>query len=195
MNKCSQFRFSDKSLPEKVVGKRGEVALRIGGRTFSSSADSSRSTQDREGNPIEAAVVEVPRRYVTGFRLADVPDDINVVVIDYGDGDGFTSSAMFTRCDCCGDRIAWMQSISFRDQWDKNINASDYARAMTEAVRARSAELDDILPGNLDDEGDLIAADYTIKLPEDIAVADAVRWVEEVEMDIERRRDAILNRS
>ena len=195
MNKCNQFRFSDKSLPEKVIGKRGEVALRIGGRTFSSSAESTRSTQDREGNSIVAAVVEVPRRYVAGFRLTDIPDDINLVVIDYGDGDGFTSSAMFTRCDCCGDRIAWMQSISFRDQWDESINASDYARAMTEAVSARSAELDDILPGRLDDEGDLIAVDYTIKLPEEIGAADAVRLVEEVEMDIERRRDALLNRS
>ena len=162
----------------EVVRIEGEpISIRLNGQEF--------PCEEETGQAI------IPRKFLAGLRLSEIPDDITIKpvefiddhVIEVQDDIGFSPFSD-------GSASALVEEMYRRKFWDGEVGLSPYVVALRQAIseHEESAELD------FQDDGDYIFLHYEITIAEDLEIQEAILRVEAIIGDIGRRADQLEGR-
>ena len=133
----------------------------------------------------------VPKKFLTGIRLSDIPDDItikpvesikdNVIEINHDfELSGFRDS----------EASAIVEEMFRRKFWDEEVGLTPYVTALREAI-----DEDDVTgETDFDDDSDYIFLHYEVTISEDFEMQDATAFVDGVIEDIHKRANQLVHR-
>lgn len=162
----------------EVVRVEGEpVSARLSGHEF--------PCEDETGQTI------VPKKFLTGFRLSEIPNDITIKPVESIEGhvihvEHDIALSQFSD----GLSLAVVEEMFRRKFWDGEVGLSPYVAALRQAVddREEAAETD------FQDDGDYVFLHYEITIGEDLEIQEAIRRVEGAIKAIHERADQLVSR-
>jgi diguanylate cyclase (GGDEF)-like protein len=162
----------------EVVRIEGEpVSIRLNGQEF--------PCEEETGQTI------IPKEFLTGLRLSEIPDGITIKPVESIDGHVIEAQnniglSLFSD----GSASALVEEMFRRKFWDGEVGLSPYVAALRQAIseHEEAAELD------FQDDGDYIFLHYEITIAEDLEIQEATRRVEAVIGDIGQRADQLVSR-
>lgn len=153
------------------------VALRLNGKEF--------PCEEETGETI------IPKKFLTGFRLSEIPDGIIIKPVDSIDGHVIERQndiglSLFSD----GSASAVVEEMFRRKFWDGEVGLSPYVAALRQAISEHegAAELD------FQDDGDYIFLHYEITIGKDLEIERAILGVEAVIGEIGERADRLVAR-
>jgi len=160
---------------DKVVG------LRLSGKVFQAE--------------LESGEVIVPKRFLTGFRLSDIPDELVVKPVEAIEGNVIhLEHDILISAFRDGVAVARVEDMGRRKLWDGEVGFAKFMEAMRQAIRERHAAMSDLEETDFQDDGDYIFIWYEVRISEDFPIEQAVGHIEGVILKLEKRRDRILER-
>jgi diguanylate cyclase (GGDEF)-like protein len=153
------------------------VAIRINGNEFACEEETYQTT--------------VPKKFLTGIRLSEIPDDItikpvesikdNVIEINHDfELSGFRG----------GEASAIVEEMFRRKFWDGDVGLTPYVTALREAI-----DEDDVTSeSDFDDDSDYIFLHYEVTISEDFVMQDATAFVDGVIERVHERADQLVHR-
>jgi len=153
------------------------VSLRIGEREFEVEE--------------ETGYVTVPKEFLTGSRLSDMPEDISIKPVEKIEGHTIhvqndVALSQFTG----GLASAVVEDMFRRKFWDGHTGLSPYVAALRQAID----EVDEAAETDFQDDGDYIFVHYEITMTEDLRIQDAIHFVDATIERIQERADQLVSR-
>lgn len=161
-----------------LVTHDGEpVALRINGHEFACQGEQGEAT--------------IPRRFLVGFPLSEIPEGIAIKPVEDIDGNVIHLEHDVTLSRFCdGSASAWVEEMFRRKFWDGDVGLTPYVLALRQAI----AEHEQTSETSFQDDGDYIFLHYEIAITRDLEVQDAITMVETIIARIGRRADQLVAR-
>jgi diguanylate cyclase (GGDEF)-like protein len=162
----------------EVVRIEGEpVSIRLNGQEF--------PCEEETGQTI------IPKKFLTGLRLSEIPDDITIKPVESIDDhviEAQNDIALSLFSD--GSASALVEEMYRRKFWDGEVGLSPYVAALRQAIseHEEAAELD------FQDDGDYIFLHYEITIAEDVEIQEAILRVEAVIGDMGKRANQLVGR-
>src|SRR6266478_5577192 len=123
----------------------------------------------------ETGYVRVPKEFLTGIRLSDIPADIIIKPVDKIDGHTIhiTNDVAFSQFGA-GSASAAIDEMFRRKFWDGDTGLSPYVAALRQALN----ETDQAAETDFDDDGDYILLHYDIFIENDFEIQEAMQLVD-----------------
>jgi diguanylate cyclase (GGDEF)-like protein len=139
----------------------------------------------------ETGYVTVPKEFLTGFRLSDIPADIIIKPDDKIEGHTIhiTNDVAFSQFSG-GSASAAVEGMFRRKFWDGDTGLSPYVAALRQAVN----ETDQAAETDFDDDGDYIFLHYDILIENDFEIQEATELVDAAIQRIHQRADQLVTR-
>lgn len=136
-------RSRQSDLPPELISVAGEVVgVRIAGREFP--CDS------------EALETTVPKSFLTGFKLSDLPERLIVKPVESINGSTFEVKNDFGLSSFRGGSASAFVEVMYRRKyWDGDVGLSRYIEALRHAINER----DDSTESDFQDDGDSFCAE------------------------------------
>ncbi len=149
--------------------------------------------QDFRADPDSGEVI-VPKNFLNGFRLSEIPDDCVINPVEAVEGNVIDrehdiSIGAFRE----GSAVASVEDMGRRKLWDGEVGFSKFMGAMRQAIRERHVAVGDVEETGFEDDEDYIFIWYDVLLSGDMPIEAAVSHVERVVGELEARRDRILS--
>src|SRR6202046_4257895 len=162
----------------RLIKHDGEpVSVRIGGHEF----------------PCEEELGEtvIPKRFLVGFHLSEIPDGIVIKPVDAVEGNTIhlKHDVALSRF-CEGSASAFVEEMFRRKFWDGDVGLTPYILALRQAV----AEQEQTSETSFEDDGDYIFLHYEITMTTDPEIHDAIKMVEATIEQIGQRADQLVAR-
>jgi diguanylate cyclase (GGDEF)-like protein len=161
-----------------LIERDGEPAsVQIGGHEFACEPES--------GETI------IPKRFLVGFRLSQIPAGIVIKPVDAIEGNAIhlTHDVAMSRFRE-GSASASVEEMFRRKFWDGDIGLTPHVIALRQAV----AEHQHASETDFEDDGDYVFLHYEITIASDLDIQDAVRMVEGAIEQIGARADQLATR-
>jgi diguanylate cyclase (GGDEF)-like protein len=153
------------------------VSLRIGEQAFEVEEETGYAT--------------VPKEFLTGFRLSDIPSDISIKPVERIEGNTIHVESDVTLSQFTdGSATATVEEMFRREFWDGDLGLSPYVAALRQAVD----EDDETSETHFDDDGDYIFLHFDVKIAEDLEIQKATRFVDATIERIHERADQLAHR-
>ncbi len=150
--------------------------------------------QDFLGDP-ESQEVTIPKKFLTGFRLSEIPGDVVIKPVEAIEGSVIhVENDIAIGCFTDGRALAHVEEMGRRKLWDGEVGFGKFMEAMHQAVGERHEVLGDVAESDFQDDGDYIFLWYEVLVSEDMAIENAIGHIENVISKLEARRDQILRR-
>jgi len=139
----------------------------------------------------ETGYVTVPKEFLTGFRLSEIPADIIIKPVDKIEGHAIhiTNDVAFSQFSG-GSGSAAVEEMFRRKFWDGETGLSPYIAALRQAVK----ETDESAETDFADDGDYIFLHYAILIGKDLEIHEAMKLVDAVIQSIHQRADQLVAR-
>src|SRR5713101_7328488 len=139
----------------------------------------------------ETGYVIVPKEFLTGFRLSDIPADIIIKPVDKIEGHTIhiTNDVAFSQFSG-GSASAAVEEMFRRKFWDGDTGLSPYIAALRQATN----ETDEAAETDFDDDGDYIFLHYDILIEKDLEIQEATQLVDAAIQRIRQRADQLVTR-
>ncbi len=139
----------------------------------------------------ETGYVRVPKEFLTGIRLSDIPADIIIKPVDKIDGHTIhiTNDVAFSQFGA-GSASAAIDEMFRRKFWDGDTGLSPYVAALRQALN----ETDQAAETDFDDDGDYILLHYDIFIENDFEIQEAMQLVDSAIQRIHQRADQLVTR-
>ncbi len=143
---------------------------------------------------LESEEVIVPKKFLTGFRLSDVPDGLVIKPVEAIEGNVIhVENDIAIGCFIRGHALARVEEMGRRKLWDGEVGFGKFMEAMRQAVSERHETMGDVDVSDFQDDGDYIFLWYEVVISEDMSVENAIRHVEKIVAKLGERRDQILS--
>jgi hypothetical protein len=182
-------------VPEQVFRNNGIGGIRFNGKSYFTHPTMVREKIDGDGAVRKIWNVEVPVKNLFGFRLADIPADINIIPYEILLHAKLPPLLAFEHCGCCDEVVACIVYAGERTLWPEKIDLGKFMKMTTEAVDERNITVGDVYRPAHGDEGDVVWSRYAVQIPGDTAIDEAIKRVETIAGEIEKVRDEKLSRS
>ncbi len=160
-----------------LAGNDGIEGLKIAEREF--------LCEDGDGS------IVVPREFLVGFRLSDIPRGIGIKAIERREGQALRVNDDMTLRQFAEDAAAVSVEEMFRRKfWDGETGLSPYVAGLRLAI----AEDEETIERQFTDDGDYIFLHYSVSVAEDLEIEEAIRFVEAVIMRLHRRAVQLVSR-
>ena len=139
----------------------------------------------------ETGYVTVPKEFLSGFRLSDIPDDIGIKPVEKIEGHTIhINNDVVLSPFSDGAASATVEEMFRRKFWDGETGLSPYIAALRQAI----AEDEESSESDFQDDGDYIFLHYAITITEDLEIREAIHFVDAVIERIRKRADQLLSR-
>ncbi len=133
----------------------------------------------------------IPRKFLTGFRLSEIPPDVMIKPVECIKNNVIHVENNFTLSRYTnGEGAALVEEMFRRKFWDGEVGLTPYVAALRQAI----AETADVAESDLDDDGDYIFLHYEISFRQDLDVQHAMQRVDAAISAIHERADQLVNR-
>jgi diguanylate cyclase (GGDEF)-like protein len=152
------------------------VSVRIGGHEFACEE--------------ETGCVTVPKGFLRGFLLSEIPEDISIKPVEKIEGNRIHVKNEVTLYQFeDGSATAAVEEMFRRKFWDGETGLSPYITALRQAVAEKEATEKDF-----QDDGDYIFLHYDITISEDLGIQEAILFVDAAIEGIQKRADQLVSR-
>jgi diguanylate cyclase (GGDEF)-like protein len=161
-----------------LIKRDGElVSVRIDGHEF--------ACEEEYGETM------IPKRFLVGFHLSEIPDGIVIKPVDAIEGNvvQVEHDVALSRF-CEGSASAFVEEMFRRKFWDGDVGLTPYVVALRQAV----AEQQQASETDFQDDGDYIFLHYEITIASGQEVQDAIKMVEGTIEQIGKRADLLVAR-
>lgn len=139
----------------------------------------------------EAGYVIVPKEFLAGFRLSDIPADISIKPVEkIEDHTIHISNDVSFSSFSDGAASVAVEEMFRRKFWDGETGLSLYVAALRQAI----AEDEESSESDFQDDGDYIFLHYAITITEDLEIREAIHFADAVIERIRKRADRLLSR-
>jgi hypothetical protein len=158
----------------------------------------------RDGEPISVRIddhefaseeehgeIIIPKRFLVGFHLSEIPDGIVIKPVDDIEGNviQLTHDMALSRFRE-GSASASVEEIFRRKFWDGDVGLTPYVLALRQAV----AEQEQPSETDFQDDGDYVFLHYEITITRDPEIQDAIKVAETTIEQVRRRADQLVAR-
>jgi|SRR5581483_5000525 len=139
----------------------------------------------------ETGYATIPKEFLKGFRLSDIPDGIGIKPVERIEGHTIhiANDVVLTQF-ISGSASATVEEMFRRKFWDGETGLSPYVTALGQAIH----EAEDIGETDFQDDGDYIFLHYEVKFNEDIDIQEAIRSVDTAIERVQKRADQLVTR-
>lgn len=153
------------------------TSLRIGDREF----------EVEEGS----GYVVVPKEFLTGFRLSDIPREISIKPVEKIEGHTIYVENDVAISQFSGASASAMVEEMFRRKfWDGDTGLTPYVAALRQAIE----EAQGVAETDFQDDGDYVFVHYEVVIAEDLGVQEAIRLVDAAVKQIQMRAEQLVKR-
>ena len=133
----------------------------------------------------------IPKAYLTGFRLSEIPDEIIIKPVEKIEGsmihvENDVALSQFSS----GSASAAVEEMFRRKFWNGDIGLSPYVAALRQAVD----EIDEAVETDFEDDDDYVFLHYDITITEDLEIQEATQFVDATIERIHDRTDQLARR-
>lgn len=133
----------------------------------------------------------VPREFLTGFRLSEIPDGVTIKPVEHiEDGVIHVNNHIGLTRFADGSASAFIEEVFRRKFWDGEVGLSPYVVALRQAI----AEINNTQECDFQDDGDYIFLHYEITILDDLDIRDAIHQLEIAVTSIHERTDQLTRR-
>jgi diguanylate cyclase (GGDEF)-like protein len=139
----------------------------------------------------ETGYTTVPKEFLSGFRLSDIPDDISIKPVEKIESNTIhiTNDIALTGFGN-GSASATVQEMFRRKFWDGDVGLSPHVAALRESIAENEAAAET----HFDDDDDYIFLHYEVTITEDLEIAAAIQKVEGIITAVRERADQLVAR-
>jgi diguanylate cyclase (GGDEF)-like protein len=153
------------------------VAIRINGHEFACEEETYQTT--------------IPKEYLIGIRLSEIPDDITIKPVESIKGNVIKINHDFELSGFRGGEASAVVEEMFRRKfWDGDVGLTPYVTALRDAVDEDEATSET----DCEDDDDYIFLHYEVTISEDFEMQDATAFVDGVIERVQERADQLTHR-
>jgi diguanylate cyclase (GGDEF)-like protein len=139
----------------------------------------------------ETGYVMVPKEFLRGFRLSDIPDDISIKPVETIEGRSIELAndvALSSFHD--GSATAGVEEMFRRKYWDGETGLSPYVAALRQAIAGH----DGFTERHFEDDGDYVFLQYEVRIAKDFDIQEAIHFVERSIEQVQSRAEQLVSR-
>jgi len=133
----------------------------------------------------------IPKLFLTGFRLADIPEDITIKPVESIEGNTIHihNDIEFCRTED-GSTFALVEQMFRRKFWDGATGLSPYVTALRQVIE----EHGETVESDFQDDGDYIFVHFEIRLAPELEIEQAIRRADAIVENVEHRAEQLVAR-